>query len=213
MVCLGNLYFSCLTFNSAKSGFFSFGFKLEIVFRIHSICFAIAIFWGKGMNIVRCSIQKKEHGRINLALEPVYVKQKHVLGFYSMRFILNCVLLIQNDACLDGFLIEDIGNLVKMWCVCGLGLSKLLRSISVLEVLILYFTSLLLTFSCLHDDHFYDRSVPEAQPSFKFCYLNNLRNKICGMQHLNRCLDHRSCSVVFLNEGMKEFEGFGRRQS
>lgn len=79
------------------------------------------------------------------------------------------------------------------------GLSKLLRSISVLQVIAFYFKSLPLPFSCLHDDYFYDKSVPEAQPSFDFCYLNNLRNKICGMQHLNSSLDHRFCSLLFLN--------------
>lgn len=78
-------------------------------------------------------------------------------------------------------------------------LSKLLRSISVLQVITLYFKSSPLLFSCLQDDYFYDKSVPEAQPSFEFRCLNNLRNKICGMQHLNSCLDHRFCSLLFLN--------------
>lgn len=50
--------------------FFPFGFELEIVYLMYTVCFATAIFWGKGMNIVRCSIQEKEEGRINLTWEP-----------------------------------------------------------------------------------------------------------------------------------------------
>lgn len=39
--------FHVLQLIALRMDFFSFGFKLEIVFHIHSVCFATAIFWGE----------------------------------------------------------------------------------------------------------------------------------------------------------------------